>query len=150
MHCSQPLVEGTLRHSSKRARQAECLAHRQVGEQAASLGNVDQAATGDPLGRVVADDRPVEHDDTGHGRDHARDGPEGRGLAGSVRTQQGHDLAGVDREVEPDHDGDPLVPGAQSSHLEQRAHAAPLPRYAWTTRESSRTTDGAPLAMTRP
>ena len=86
------------------------------------------------------------------GVDESRQRPERRRLPGTVGAEDHHDLALVDREVEPVQHPHRAVAAGQLLHREHAhcsAHAG-VPRYASMTRGSSRICSGAPSAILEP
>ena len=115
-----------------RAGEAQGLLDAEVREDAATLGDVDDALAGDLLRRPALERAAVELDVAREQRQHPRQRAQRRRLAGAVRAEQGDDLALAHLEVDVEHDRQPAVPGADPAGLEQRvAHAAaavPPPR----------------------
>src|SRR5439155_2510477 len=80
-------------------RAADVLEHRQAHEQVRHLEAARQAAAVDLVGAQAVDALAAEQDLAAGGREAAADEVEQRGLAGAVRPDDGHPLAGRHREV---------------------------------------------------
>ncbi len=76
----------------------QIVGHRQRGEDLPSLRDLGDAAHDAPVRRKAVDRLPCEANGAAGHRLHARDRAQQRGLAGAVRSHQGHDLAGGDLE----------------------------------------------------
>src|SRR5579884_2056321 len=79
----------------------EVLTHGQRGEDPPALGQVAQTPGRACFRWLAVESAPVEHDLTAPGPDDARDGTERGRLSGTVRPQQGDDLALTDLEFNP-------------------------------------------------
>ena len=79
---------------------AEVVLDGEVGERSPALGHLGDAVAHDGVGAGVADVVPGHRDRTS-ARDRARDGPDRRGLAGAVGTEDDDHLALVDLQVQP-------------------------------------------------
>src|SRR3954470_8720021 len=91
----------------------EVLGHREVGEDAPVLGHVAEPEPGNLVRRAPVDARALEADLARARLDEAHQRLERGRLAGAVAAEEGHDLASVDREVEPEQDLRASIAGAQ-------------------------------------
>src|SRR6266851_1522530 len=82
-----------------RRRRHKVLAHREIGEDLATLGHQPQAKAGDAEGRQMVDPGALELHDAALRRQQAHDGIHGRGLAHAVPSHQGHHFSGIDGEL---------------------------------------------------
>ena len=89
----------------------EVLLYRELGEDAAVLGHVGEAAAHDVEGRQPRQALPAEADLTAAARHHADQRPESRRFAGSVAAHKGHHLSGFDLEMDAEQDLSLPVPG---------------------------------------
>src|SRR5438552_99486 len=114
------------------------------------VGGLNQAQPEDLLGRQRGQLVPVETEGTARA-DHARDGPQERGLPRAVAAHQGDDLARPDQEPHAGEHRHLPVAGAQGADLQQRrGHCRLLPRYASITRGSRSTWSVGPSAICWP
>ena len=104
------------------ASQPQIVGHGQLVEQAAPLGDDAQPAPGNLVGAGLEDRRPQHMHRARQRRQRARDGQQRRGLARAVGTEQAHDFAFADGQVEVADDGDLPVPAHQRFGLDQQAH----------------------------
>jgi hypothetical protein len=105
----------------------EVLSDREAVEDAAALWHVRDALPGPCVGRHARQVRAVEAHPAAHRPQHAGDRQQRRGLARTVRAEQGDHLAGADGEVDLAQHGGAAVPGGQAIEFKNRVghHAAP-------------------------
>src|SRR5436190_7619698 len=125
--------------------ETEVLPDGELGERAASLGNVRDACAGRTFRRAQL--LPAEPD-VPVSPDRARDGTQRRRLPGPVRAKDGHELALADVQRNSVERAHRPVASLDVAELEQ-AHAA-VPRYASMTAGLVRTSAGVPSAIVRP
>src|SRR5207244_6437286 len=127
------------------------VAHAQRREDAATLGDERDTDARDLAGRPTVDAPAVDADRAPRDRDRARDGPERRRLARTVRTEQGDDRPRAHHERDTVTDLDAAVAADDGIEFEGCIHHATslssVPRYAARTAGSARTCIGAPSAM---
>src|SRR3990172_6043087 len=99
---------------------------REAEEQPPPLGHVCDRKAGAGARRKRREILAVERYTAGNGLDDARDDPERRRLAGSVRPQQRDHLAGADAQVDVADHGRLVITRGQSLDLERRAHRPTL------------------------
>ena len=118
------------------------LGNGQAEEEASVLGDVGDPRSGPAPhlgGRATAlgSGRPPEHGEGAVGERHqARDGQQGRRLAGAVGADQGHHLALTNDEVEIVHHGDAVVAEGDAVEAEKLvgAHGRSSSRRGWRPR----------------
>ena len=100
-------------------RQHDVVVHAELGEDAMALDHVHQSGIHRLARAGLAHVLAAEGDRAG-ARQQAGDRLQERALAGAVGAEQGHDLAGADREVDAVQHADLAVAGRQAADLEQR------------------------------
>ena len=104
-------------------RDLEVLGHVEVVEELDGLPRPAEAEPGPLVGRE-AGDVPVGEPDAADGRGEAGERVDERRLARAVRSDQPHQLAGLDREVHVVERSQAAVGDRQSLRLEERHHAS--------------------------
>src|SRR5206468_1141178 len=101
------------------------LAHKQVREDLPPFRDQPEAEAGDAVWRKILDRRAVEPDRAGLRADDAHHCRQGRGLAHAVTPEQGHDLAGADREIDAEQDPAVAIAGFETADLEHQSSSSP-------------------------
>src|SRR5262249_1751107 len=143
-------IERPARRTEPRCRGGnEVLLDRQGREDLSALRHEAEPGLRDREGREP-DQRAAVEDHGATARAHeAHQGADRRGLAHAVATEQGHDLAAGDREVDIEQHLGGAIGGGELERAAWR-HSISSPRYAATTAGSLRTASGVPLARMRP
>ena len=129
--------------------QLQVLLHAQRPEDRASLGDVDEPRTDDPVRAGPRDVSSRKADSAGPGTHQAAEGKERRALAGAIRPDECHDFSFIDGERDAADGLDAVVADPEIADF-QEGHAQSLPRYASRTCSLAVTSAGAPSAITRP
>ncbi len=106
---------------------AKVLLDRQIGEGAAPVRHMRDAEASNGLGRKRPD-RLAAKADVALPPDQARERPQGRRLAGAVRSEERGDAPVLDDEVEPEQRLDRAIERRKAPRLEDRLAHAALPR----------------------
>ena len=96
----------------------QILHHRQVGEDAAILGDESDASPGDDVRRLAGEIFAAEEDPPAPWRSQAHDREDGRRLAGAVPPEEAHDLAGIERQRDAEERLEDAVEGVDRLDLE--------------------------------
>jgi hypothetical protein len=106
----------------------EIVGHRERREDAPAFGDVGDAVRDHLVGRPAADRRALEGDLARARRDQAGDHAQQRGLAGAVRPDHGHRLAGPHGEGDVPERREGAIAGGHGAQLEHQARTIFSPR----------------------
>src|SRR5690606_25605025 len=149
----QHLLERLLQAAPRRPRigpEFQVFHDRQERKQPSAFRHHGDALRHDLVGRSAADVLIPEPDRAGPRRDKAGDRAQERRLARSVGTENSHDLAFIDSQVDILEDPDLVVARGNSRKHQQAGHRRRFPIYASTTTGESRISSAVPSAITAP
>jgi len=109
------------------AAELEVLEHREIREDAAPFGHLDQAGRHDVRIASAGDVRALEADRAAEGGVQAAHRVVQGRLAGAVRAEHRDDLAGVDAHADAAQHFDSSITSAKAVDLEKRAHVYAVP-----------------------
>ncbi len=115
-------LQGTLHRT---ATDAQVVTGRHLGEDESVLGDEADTAISDALIHRREGRHVVEHHEAVDRLEFTGDREQRRGLAGTVRAEQAHDLAGLHREVDRLYDLAAEVAGFEAAGFEQGTHDPP-------------------------